>query len=137
MAAISSHALLEVIPVDFNCLLANSDGYSRNFLPDSFLKSCYSVTEWGWCLNTFSLKYPQRKKWQMPKSGECAGHSSNVPLEETRRSGSNCCSFVVEPEFEELSESNNLGYIWLQQDGATVHTIRISMTELRLMRLVF
>jgi len=38
-----------------------------------------------------------------------------------------------EPKLQELSEQTNLGEIWFQQDGATAHTARISMTKLRQM----
>ena len=36
-----------------------------------------------------------------------------------------------EPQLEQLGEETDLGDIWVQQDGATPHTSRISMTKLR------
>ena len=38
-----------------------------------------------------------------------------------------------EPQLEELMEETDMGDIWFQQDGATVHTARVSMTKLRQM----
>jgi len=38
-----------------------------------------------------------------------------------------------EPQLEELMEETNMGDIWFQQDGATAHTARVSMTKLRQM----
>lgn len=35
-----------------------------------------------------------------------------------------------EPELEQLAEEQDLGDIWFQQDGATAHTVIISMTKL-------
>ncbi|XP_039282917.1 uncharacterized protein LOC120351044 [Nilaparvata lugens] len=37
----------------------------------------------------------------------------------------------LQPKLEELAEEQDLGEIWFQQDGATAHTVRISMDLLR------
>jgi len=41
--------------------------------------------------------------------------------------------YFFEPQLEELMEEINMGDIWFQQDGATAHTARVSMTKLRQM----
>jgi len=40
----------------------------------------------GWCLETFSFRYPQRKKSHGLKSGDRAGHPTS-PLKEIKRPG--------------------------------------------------
>jgi hypothetical protein len=55
-------------------------------LTSSIIRSFSSGRVWGRCLNTFSFRYLQRKKSQMLKSGDRAGHPTSLHRE-TRRPG--------------------------------------------------
>ena len=68
----------------FGCSLAHLKG--GNAVISSRIRIFNSSKLFGWLLNTFLFRYPHRKKSQMLKSGERAGHSIwPYSFEETER----------------------------------------------------